>query len=63
MNQDIICVYYSRTGKTERVMREIAQALDCELAEVHDRVHRGGALGWMRCALDAMRKRTPSTAP
>lgn len=58
MNQDIICVYYSRTGKTERVMREIAQALDCELAEVHDRVRRGGALGWMRCALDAMRKRT-----
>lgn len=58
MNQDIVCIYYSRTGKTERAMREIAQALDCELAEVHDRVRRGGALGWLRCGMDAMRKKT-----
>ncbi len=58
MNQDIVCIYYSRTGKTERAMREIAQALDCELAEVHDRVRRGGALGWLRCGMDAIRKKT-----
>ncbi len=58
MNQNIICIYYSRTGKTERVMREIAQSLDCELAEVHDRVRRGGALGALRCGMDAMRKKT-----
>lgn len=58
MNKDILCVYYSRTGKTEQTMREIAHALDCELAEVHDRVRRTGALGWLRCGLDAMRKKT-----
>ena len=58
MNQSIICIYYSRSGKTKRVMREIAGALDCELAEVHDRVRRGGALGWLRCGMDAMRKKT-----
>ncbi|MBQ9460063.1 MAG: hypothetical protein IJU66_09060 [Oscillospiraceae bacterium] len=58
MNRDIICIYYSRTGKTERVMREIAHALDCQVVEVHDRVRRGGALGALRCALDAMRRRT-----
>lgn len=58
MNQSVICIYYSRSGKTERVMREIACALDCELAEVHDRVRRGGALGWLRCGIDAMRKKT-----
>ncbi len=58
MNNDIVCIYYSRTGKTERAMREIAHALDCELVEVHDRVRRSGALGWLRCGLDAMRRRT-----
>ena len=58
MNNEIVCIYYSRTGKTERAMREIAQALDCELVEVRDRVRRGGAVGWLRCGLDAMRKKT-----
>jgi len=58
MNRDIVCIYYSRTGKTKRVMREIAYALDCELVEVRDRVRRGGALGWLRCGMDAMRKKT-----
>ena len=58
MNQGIICIYYSRSGKTEGVMREIACALDCELVEVHDRVRRSGALGWLRCGIDAMRKKT-----
>lgn len=58
MNRDILCVYYSRTGKTEQSMREIARALDCEVVEVRDRVRRGGTLGWIRCGLDAMRRRT-----
>ena len=60
MNRDIICIYYSRTGHTERTMREIAAALDCELVEVRDLVRRGGAVGWLRCGLDAMRRRTRS---
>lgn len=58
MNNDILCVYYSRTGKTEQTMKEIAAALDCEIVEVHDRVKRAGALGALRCGLDAMRKKT-----
>ena len=58
MNRDIVCIYYSRSGRTERVMREIAQALDCECVLVRDRVRRYGAIGWLRCGLDAMRKRT-----
>lgn len=58
MNQDIICIYYSRTGYTEHTMRELARALDCELAEVCDSVKRSGASGWLRCGLDAMRRKT-----
>ena len=58
MNNDILCIYYSRSGRTERVVREIAQALDCECVLVRDCVRRDGAIGWLRCGLDAMRKRT-----
>ena len=58
MNEDILCVYYSRTGNTAQAIREIAQALDCEAVEVRDSVKRSGALGWLRCGLDASRTKT-----
>lgn len=58
MNDKIICICYSRTGRTKRVMTEIASALDCELVFLHDTVKRQGALGWLRCGMDAMRKKT-----
>ena len=63
MNRDILCLYYSRTGKTRQAMTEIAEALDCELVEIRDRVERSGAIGWLRCGLDAMRKRTRALEP
>ena len=58
MNSRIVCIYYSRTGNTKQAMTEIAEALDCELLEVHDKRNRSGAIGWLRCGLDAMRKKT-----
>lgn len=56
--KDVLCIYYSRTGNTKKAMEEIAQALDAELAELHDDVDRGGWQGWLRCGLDAMRRTT-----
>lgn len=58
MNDNIICICYSRTGTTRRVMTELASALDCELVFVNDTVKRDGALGALRSGLDAMRKKT-----
>ncbi len=58
MNNKILCVYYSRSGKTKQAMQEIAEALDCEVVEIHDKVDRSGFFGWLRCGFDAMRKRT-----
>ena len=58
MNNRIVCIYFSRTGNTRQAMTEIAEALDCELVEVHDKRKRSGAIGWLRCGLDAMRKKT-----
>ena len=57
MNKDILCLYYSRTGHTKFAMEEIAAALDCECVEMRDRVDRDGAIGWLRCGLDAGRSR------
>lgn len=63
MNRDVLCLYYSRTGKTKSAMEEIAAALDCECAELRDRVDRSGVVGWLRCGLDAMRRRTRAMEP
>lgn len=58
MSDRILCVYYSRTGATERAAREISTTLNCECVELTDRVGRDGAFGWLRCGLDAVKKRT-----
>ena len=54
----ILCVYYSRTGKTKRTMEKVAQALGAELLEITDGVNRKGAIGCARSCLDAVRKAT-----
>ena len=54
----ILCVYYSRTGKTKRTMEKVAQALNAELIEITDGVNRRGAVGCLRSCLDAVRKST-----
>jgi len=62
MNRKVLCICYSRTGNTLQAMSEIAEALDCELLQVKDKVNRSGAFGYLRCGLDAMRKRTHVTS-
>ena len=42
-----LCVYYSRTGATEKLMREIAQELKCEIVKLDDGVNRAGVRGWL----------------
>ena len=54
---DILCVYYSRTGKTERAMTEIAQALDAELVKIEDGQDRSRLRGYLRSGLEAMSKK------
>ena len=31
-----LCLYYSRTGTTEKLIREIAQELGCEMVRLED---------------------------
>lgn len=59
----ILCVYYSRTGNTEKLMKEIAQELKCELVKLDDGVNRSGLGGWLRSGMQAMARRLPRVKP
>ena len=45
---DVLCIYYSRTGNTQRVMEDIAASLDAESVRVRDGVERSGWRGYLR---------------
>ena len=60
---DVLCVYYSRTGKTRKVIEEMAGELGAEVVALRDGVERGGFFGWLRCGRDAMRRTTEPLLP
>lgn len=60
---DILCLYYSRTGKTRAVMHDVAEALEAECVEITDGIDRSGALGFFMSGIDAMRRGTHRTQP
>ena len=57
--RDVLCIYYSRTGNTKRVMETIAKEMDAELLALTDGVERSGLRGWLRSGMDAMQQRDP----
>ena len=60
---DVLCIYYSRTGKTKQAMEEVAQALGAELVEITDGQDRSGFKGFMRSGMEAMRTSTRPLQP
>lgn len=56
---NILCVYYSRTGHTEKLMRNMAQELDCEIVKLEDGVNRKGLSGWITSGLQAVARKVP----
>lgn len=58
-----LCVYYSRTGATEKLMREIASELKCEIVKLDDGVDRSGLGGWLRSGMQAMARKVPEVKP
>ena len=60
----ILCVYYSRTGKTETLMQDIAKELGCEAVKLEDGINRSGLAGWLYSGMQAMsRKVSPVNKP
>ncbi len=58
-----LCVYYSRTGNTEKLIREIAAELKCEAVKLDDGIERGGITGWLRSGMQAVSRRLTPVKP
>lgn len=54
--QKILVVYYSRSGVTERVARDIASRLGADLEQITDLKNRSGMLGYLGGGRDAMKQ-------
>jgi flavodoxin len=59
----ILIVYYSRTGYTRKLAREIASAMDADVEPVDDGRDRSGPLGYLRSAIEAGKKKTIDILP
>ena len=60
---EVLCLYYSRSGNTQKTMEEIASALGAELVSLDDGRDRSGWRGWLRAGMDAMRRETRALEP
>lgn len=53
----ILIAYYSLSGNTERVARDLATRLDADLEEIHERKSRRGFFGLLGAAFDSLRQK------
>ena len=59
----VLVVYHSRTGHTQRLAQQLAQALGAELATIEEQRPAQGALGWLRTRLQAALGHEPPIRP
>jgi flavodoxin len=55
--RDILVVYYSFSGNTERVARDLAVRLGADLAAIHEPERRRGWRGYLRATMDSVMER------
>jgi flavodoxin len=63
MASRILVVHYSRTGHTRQLAEQIARSLGADLEAIADPTPRGGVLGFLRSAYEAIRDRRPEIGP
>lgn len=54
---NVLVVYYSRSGNTEKVARSIAEALGADLEPIVDKTSRRGIRGYLRSGFEAATRR------
>lgn len=59
----ILIVYYSRTGTTRQVARQLADKLGADTYAIQDARPRHGLFGYLQSALEAMRGALPDIKP
>jgi len=58
--EEVLIVYYSRTGTTRQAAQQLAAMTGWPLAEVVDESGRAGWVGDLRCMLDVLLRRRPA---
>ncbi|MEP7242075.1 MAG: NAD(P)H-dependent oxidoreductase [Gammaproteobacteria bacterium] len=56
----VLVVYYSMSGNTARVARDIARLMGADVESIRDEGHGTGFVGYLKCAFDAMRGKAAS---
>jgi len=51
-----LITFYSRTGKTKNVAKEISKIIDTDIDEIKDKENRKGIVGWMHAGRDAYKE-------
>jgi len=59
----VLLVYYSRTGNTRTLAGELVAALEADVDQLDDGRDRCGVFGYLRCAREALKKRTIDLLP
>lgn len=59
----ILCLYYSRTGTTREVVKQLSELIDMEIVRITDGKRRKGALGFWKSGFDAMKKTPERLCP
>jgi flavodoxin len=63
MAKKVLVVYYSKTGNTERVAKDIASRLGADIEKIIDKKNRAGILGYIFGGRDGMKERTTEIGP
>lgn len=58
-----LVVYYSRSGYTRTVAGDLVAALRADVDQLDDARDRSGAWGYLRCAREALKRRTVQLVP
>lgn len=62
-SEKILVVYFSRSGKTKIIAREISQKLNCDLEEIKTLTTYSGFMGYQLALIQATFKITPKIRP
>jgi flavodoxin len=58
-----LVVYYSRTGWTAKLAKDIADPMDCEVDPIVDTLRWTGIIGWLKAGRGAMKKTLTKLEP
>ena len=59
----ILVVYFSKTGNTERVAKDIAAAMNADIEKIIDKKDRSGCLGWFAAGSDGISENSTEIEP